>query len=406
MGIFDGMFMSNSDFYANESGDYLAEAWHNANKNIFPAGTSYIEMGIKGMAIAEAGWLEITESMKFEESEMRLNEEFSMDSAKEWFAKQGSRVKEFITVKIPNLLKKIAQVIFTTINKFLNEIVAIVKKDANLYGDKARIEAGFDRAAKDGKIEIKGGIKVAGNDPTRRIADAKNAVLKVPQAIVKASEFKGENSILSDVMKQMANATKAASASEGGTGSAIARLTILNAVRQALTGNTETNERSFAFDIRVDLAGSEENATNPKFAKADIDAACKIVKDGYKDAQKIIKAVATDAKATINEEIKNCNELGAKWDKFSKSSDNKDEDAKKGAANLAKLIEWAGKIMSSGSGILSSYSSQVCNLLKQNYVTNKKFLQQCHSYGAKQVPFTKNESTYESDVSLFGLDLL
>lgn len=389
MALFNDLF-TESAAPVNETVDYLKDL----PLTKFDENASFLDCGSKGLVLAEAGWTDICEQVNNMEA---LDE--TLDDVKDWAKdkaeKAGNKIKSgakkvaaFLR-NIPKYLKKIAQNIFGTINKFLTSIAAMVKNDQNIIQADAA-KAGLKRYKDvNGKAPLIKGFLFNGNGKGETSTADDNFKTAIGNA-------QGEiNKLFIDAKGKVK------------TDFTATKQEVLKTIRTALVGSTPSNgdvtSKSFITDMKASYGAKSKDGV--EVTEEIINTAVTVVKGGYKDGQKSARETYKTSKEIINKWIKLCEDKAKQWDdianKLEKENESElSEDVKK----RAKAAETAGNIMMSCSGIMSSYTGAYCQLLHQNYSSLRGALLTCVGYskGGKV-----GKKVYgESDTSIFGLDLI
>lgn len=370
----------------------------------FAEGTSFLDMGSKGMILAETGWMDICESVR---NAVLLEGIGTVAKVAGAHIKAGfERVVDFLK-KVPENLKKIASIIFGTINKFLVTIGSLIKQDNNLL-DAEKAKKGL---AKYNELH-KEPLYITGF----MFADGTGAAA----AVKFADGVKAAKDIVEEFYKDSKKYLQAGQDKGYEVGKEPDKDELDKNIRIAMVGETpktgEVTSRSFLVDLK-DSFGANKGKDDKVDAKKYIDVAVAQVKAGYKDSQNDARKLYKETKAAIEEWIKDCNELAKAFaskikDAASEKAETDEEkESKKTDIEANKLAvdyaEKTGRAMQKATGIFSSYTGAYCSLLRDQYMTYKKILTTCMGYAKVPEKKAKNEAvTTESSDSLFGLDLI
>ena len=393
MALFSDLFTESTVAEVNENvtPDYLKDL----PLAKFDENMSLLDCGAKGLVLAEAGWLDICESIRNMDA---LDEGLAdiTDNAKDKARKAGYKIKAGGTKvvaflkKILGLLKKIAQNIFGTINKFLTTIAAAIKGNTNITDAEAAKKGLANYEKVNGTLYVKGFMFAEGADKAQTAY--KKAMDSVSGTLKKWSQAARDKNQIEKTDKYTVEEKQR----------------VLTDVRNTLCGGAPSNGDVTSKSFIVDM----KNHYGKKYSKGDqhavdgqlLNEAVKAVKGGYKDEQKIARDAYKTSRETINGFIKECDKMAEDFNnRINKDNDDKDNEAFAASARKAEL---AGNTMTACGGIMSSYMGAFCQRLHQQYSTYKSSLTNCVGYskGGKvddKVYGNKNEST-----SLFGLDLI
>lgn len=397
MALFDNLF--------NEAAEVETDYLKDLPLAQFAENMTLIECGAKGLMLAEAGWFDICASAINEESveqermcEQALNEGIgdAVERVKYDSSAAFTRVKNFIK-RIPELLKKVAQNIMGTINKFLFYIKQAISKDKASKYSLEEAKKGLERWQK-----ANGGKKMTTKGFTFKLT-AEDYVKKFEKALGNAQDEVKKFSEVAMTMK--------ASASLGEKDfdkTSTAKADFI----KALLGTVPSSEDSLAQSVRKVYGSdaSKETEVNEAF----LNLAVKGISRGYKDDQNSARKLYKASKDQINKWISICNQIEKRWEAKAKDAEGEKKDSYKASA---KAVERCGAIMTSCSGIMSNFTGIFCSLLKEQYITYRTVLVKCMGYAAggkagdklyadKKVEEAAVETTTENSMSLFGLDLI
>ena len=404
MALFDDLF--NEAAEVNTPVDYLKDL----PLAKFAENMSLIECGSRGLVLAEAGWMEICESVNnfdFVNEEADLLVEAGIKDAvgavKDAAGKAGTKVVAFMK-KVPEILKRIAQNIFGTINKFLTAVSAIVKKDQNLLdADKAIAGLNNYNKVNKEKMAVSGFMFERAGAPAqdqfrKALERAKNHIEKFSMGARQKSTAGGENTTYDNTSK----------------------LNLQNDVRRLLVGDTPANgpvtSKSFMVDMKASFGKKYSKADKYEVTPEMVQLAVKAVKAGYKDEMNLARMVYKNTKEAINKWIDECHKIEKQFSKAARGLKGEENaNYKEYDKKQAQNAEIAGSAMVGVSGIISSYTGTFCSLLHQQYSTYRSILVKCTGFSKgdkvyngkdKENAEPKNESTIENSNSLFGLDLI
>lgn len=320
------------------------------------------ECAFETIAMAAQEWAAIEESVDIDEISLFEAELLGLAEAEE-DSKNGfiNKLKE-LGKRIIEMLKKIASYIMGVISKWLAALVTLVKKDAALIKDEARIKRGADKLTADGKeVKLYGTLCKAGARPIYGsllgVVKGKGSFDTIDK--IKALSMEDVNGIKNDLVK------------------------FGNECRGILVGGGEVEAKDFKVKVTEYMTGGK-GTQEYKFSASNIgsavDKAIANIKGGAKDHKAAAKAAYEDVKKTINGMIDAVKKLTVD------AKNIEDAEARKVALAAIKAV---GAMYNTASSIASSANSIALGLLSADYRTNVQLVGKCFAAGGSEAKMKK-----------------
>ena len=323
----------------------------------FEESMNITECAFETLVMASQEWAAIEESVDIDDMSLFEAEILGLKEAEENKAGFVEKLK-VLGQKIIAMLKKIASYIMGVISKWLASLVALVKKDAALVKDEARVKRGAEKLVADGKdIKIYGMLSKKGARP---IYGSLLGVVKSKGVFETIDQIKA---LSSDDVSKIKNEMNQFG----------------NECRGILVGGGEVEAKDFKVKITEYMTGdkgTQEYVFNKGNINNALTTAMATIKGGAKEQKAAAKAAYDDVKKTIDGMIDKVKSLtvGAKAIE--------DKEAQSVALSAIKAI---GQMYNTASSIANSANSIALGILSTDYRTNVQLVMKCWAAGVTSI---------------------